>query len=183
MNNWTKTNNSTLYSRFFALSKSPVSARNCNWFITLFAEFVIGGSNYLAIVLVFWPLFEFRLTERFNTVYLKTSHFVFKGGAHWKTCKSMLWFLSSSQLLGCLSNHDDEGNKNPTNLHIWQWKIVFLHALHVQFSSFDILKTFLFFLRLEKTCFVVVWTTWAYDDKCSILSSYVPSPGSNLIPG
>ena len=29
----------------------------------------------------------------------------------------------------------------------------------------------------------VVWTTWAYDDKCSILSSYVPSAVSNLIPG
>ena len=28
------------------------------------------------------------------------------------------------------------------------------------------------------TCFAVVWTT--NDDKCSILSSYVPSAGSNL---
>ena len=38
-------------------------------------------------------------------------------------------------------------------------------ALHVHISSFDILKTFLFFLRREMTCFVDVWTTWAYDDK------------------
>ena len=53
----------------------------------------------------------------------------------------------------------------------------------VQFSFFDILKTFSFFLRREMTCFAVVWTTWAYDDKCSILSSLVPSLGSNLIPG
>ena len=68
------------------------------------------------------------------------------------------------------SNHDDEGNTNPTNLHIWQWKTVFLHALHVHFSSFDILKTFSFFLRRERICFAVVWTTWANDDKCSILS-------------
>ena len=30
--------------------------------------------------------------------------------------------------------------------------------------------------------FAVVWTTWAYDDKCSILS-YVSSAGSKLIPG
>ena len=45
------------------------------------------------------------------------------------------------QMLGSLSNHDD-GNKCPTNLHIWQWKTVFLHALHVHFSSLDILKTF-----------------------------------------
>jgi len=39
-------------------------------------------------------------------------------------------------LLGSLSNHDDD-NKNPTNLHIWQWKIVFLHALHVHISFFS----------------------------------------------
>ena len=69
-----------------------------------------------------------------------------------------------------LSNHDDDGNKNPTNLHIWQWKAVFLHASHVHFSSFDILKTFSFFLWREMTCFAAVWTTWAHDDKCSILS-------------
>ena len=83
-----------------------------------------------------------------------------------------------------VSNHDDDVNKNPTNLHIWQLKTVFLHALHVHFSFFDILKTFSFFLRREMmTCFAVVWTTCAYDDKCSILSTYVPSAGSNLIPG
>ena len=58
-----------------------------------------------------------------------------------------------------------------------------LHALHVHFSSFDILKTFSFFLRREMTCFPAVWTTWSYDDTCSILSSYVPSAGSKLIPG
>ena len=68
------------------------------------------------------------------------------------------------------------------NLHIWQWKTVFLHALHVHFSSFDILMTFSFFLRREMTCFAVVWTTGAYNDKCSILSSYVPSARSILIP-
>ena len=45
-----------------------------------------------------------------------------------------------------------------------------LHALYVHFSSFDILKTFSFFLGREMTFFAVVWTTWACDDKCSILS-------------
>ena len=64
-------------------------------------------------------------------------------------------------LSSLLSSHDDDGNKNPRNLHIWQWKTVFLHALHVHFSFFDILKTFSFFLRREMTCFAVVWTTWA----------------------
>ena len=83
------------------------------------------------------------------------------------------------KLWGSLSNHDDDGNKNLTNLHIWRWKTVFLHALHVHFSSFDLLRTFSFFLRREMTCFAVVWTTWAYDDKCSILSSIAPSAGSN----
>ena len=85
------------------------------------------------------------------------------------------------ELLGSLSNHDDDCNKNPTNLLIWQLKTVLLHALHVHFSSFDILKTFSFFLWREMTCFAVVWTTWAYDDKCSILSSYVPSAGSRMV--
>ena len=57
--------------------------------------------------------------------------------------------MSGFPTIGSLSNHDDDGNKNPTNLHIWQWKTVFLHALHVHISSFDILKTFSFFLRRE----------------------------------
>ena len=35
----------------------------------------------------------------------------------------------------------------------------FLRALHVHFSSFDILKTLSFFLRREMTCFAVEWTT------------------------
>ena len=83
-----------------------------------------------------------------------------------------------------LSKHDDDGNKNPTNFHIWQWETVFLHALHVDFFLFfDILWTFSFFLRREMTSFAGVLTTWAYDDKCSILSSYVPSACCNLIPG
>ena len=47
---------------------------------------------------------------------------------------------------------------------------------------FDI-SLFSFFLRREVTCFAVVWTTRPYDDKCSILSSYLWSAGSNLIPG
>ena len=65
------------------------------------------------------------------------------------------------ELLGSLRNHDDDGNKNLTNLHIWRWKTIVLHALHVHFSCFDILKTFSFFLRREMTCFARVWTTWA----------------------
>ena len=84
---------------------------------------------------------------------------------------------------GTWSNHNDDGNRNPTNLYIRQWKTVFVHALHEHISFFDILKTFSLFLRREMTLFAVVWTTWAYDDKCSILSSYAPSAASNLIPG
>ena len=77
-------------------------------------------------------------------------------------------------ILGSLSNRDDDGNTKPTSLHIWQWKTVFLHALHVHISCFDISQTLSFFLRREMTCFAVVWTTWAYDDKCLILSSLCP---------
>ena len=32
-----------------------------------------------------------------------------------------------------LSKHDEEGDNNVTNLHIWQWKTVVLHALQVRF--------------------------------------------------
>ena len=38
-------------------------------------------------------------------------------------------------------------------------------------------------LVLSTTWNEVVWTTSAYDDKCSILSYYAPSACSNLIPG
>ena len=38
--------------------------------------------------------------------------------------------------------------------------------------------------ELILTCFAVVWTTEAYDDKCSILSSHLKSGGScSLFPG
>ena len=51
------------------------------------------------------------------------------------------------------------------------------------FFIFDISLTFSFFLRREMTCFAVVWTRCADDNKCSIFSTYVPSAVSNLIPG
>ena len=50
----------------------------------------------------------------------------------------------------------DNGNKNVTNLHIWQWKTIDFHALHVHFSFLDIPPTFSFFLRREMTCFAVI---------------------------
>ena len=50
-------------------------------------------------------------------------------------------------------------------------KTKLLHALHVHFPFLDISQTFSFFLRREMTCFAVAWTTWTYDDKCSIMSS------------
>ena len=81
--------------------------------------------------------------------------------------------------LGSLCTHDDSGNRNPTNLHIWLWKIVFLHV-HFSFF-FDILKMFSFFVRHEMTCFAVVWTTWAYGDNCSILSRKVRTHFSSIM--
>ena len=90
--------------------------------------------------------------------------------------------LRLRQIIRSLRNHDDDGNNNVTNLHIWQRKtIVFARFARAVFI-FDISQTFSFFLRREMTCFAVVWTTWPYDDKCSILSSYLRSAGCNLIP-
>ena len=65
-------------------------------------------------------------------------------------------------------------------LHNWQWKTIVLPALHVHFLFLDILQTFSFFREGEMTCFAVVWTMWAYDGKCSILS-HLWSAGFNLI--
>ena len=52
-----------------------------------------------------------------------------------------------------------------------------LHALHMHFSFFDILKTFSFFLRREMTfycsCVDDVSICWQLH-KCSVLSSYCP---------
>ena len=118
-------------------------------------------------------------TERINGIHLfqKTlSERTANGSCRTETARpkgtvvSILMSSSRGAKLGSLSNHDDDSYTNSTNLHIWQWKTVFLHALHVHFSSFDILKTFSFFLWREMTFFAVVWTTWAYNDKCSILS-------------
>ena len=52
--------------------------------------------------------------------------------------------------LGSLSNHVDDGNKNPTNLHIWQWKTVFLHALTCIFHV-------LTFWRRSRSFYDVKW--------------------------
>ena len=71
-----------------------------------------------------------------------------------QTCKMK---YDKFTILESLRNHDDDGNKNPTNLHIWQWKTVFLHPLHAHFSFFDILLTFSLFLRREMAKFLQLW--------------------------
>ena len=40
-----------------------------------------------------------------------------ENGFHWP----VLCFRHSGPTIGGLRNLDDDGNKNPTNLHIWQW--------------------------------------------------------------
>ena len=99
-----------------------------------------------------------------------------------RTCSTLI-FPSSTNQIRELKQPRRRWQQQRHNLHTWQRKIVVLHALHVHFLFLDIWQTFSFFPRREITCFAVVWTTWAYDDQCSILSSYVPSAGSNLIPG
>ena len=43
-----------------------------------------------------------------------------------------------------------------------------------RFSLFFISQAFSFFPRGEMTRFAATWTTWVYDDKCLILSCYIP---------
>ena len=61
------------------------------------------------------------------------------------------------------------------------------HVQHDYFSSFNQSNHWFVALSLTLSSSNVklpfVWTTWAYDNKCPILSSFVPSAGSNLIPG
>lgn len=51
-----------------------------------------------------------------------------------------------------------------------------LHTLHVQFSFFSyISQPFSCSPRREMTCFAIMWTTWALDEKFSIFSLYFQS--------
>ena len=135
-------------------------------------------------------MFFYRLNLYFNP-YLNTVKF--KGKGLWsrelqrslavsRTPRTLSCGLPSystvlSNLVQSLSNHDDDGNKNPTNLRIWQWKTVFLHASHEHFSSFDIL----------------ISTAWSELQLCgrrehmmtnaNFCLFYVPSAGSYLIAG
>ena len=71
---------------------------------------------------------------------------------HWILVPKAFFF---SGTLGNLSNHDDDGNKNPTNLHICQWKTVFLHPF---------VRAFFTFWHSEDVLFLS--TTWN-DQFCS----------------
>ena len=87
---------------------------------------------------------------------------------HLITCIFGQWPGSHQENRELKQLHEDNGNKNVTNLHIWRWKTIVLRALHVQFSFLDISQAFSFFPRHEITCFAGVWTTWAYDDKFQV---------------
>ena len=52
-------------------------------------------------------------------------------------------------IIGSSMNQDDDSNKNVKNVHIWRWKTILLHALHVKFSFLYISQTFSFFPRRE----------------------------------
>ena len=59
------------------------------------------------------------------------------------------FFGVSAESIESLSNHDDDGNKNPTNLHIWQGKTV-------SFARFA--RVYFIFWRFEDI--LVLSTTW-----------------------
>ena len=92
-----------------------------------------------------------------------------------------------------LSNHDDDGNENiPMSIFddekqqfraLCTYFFPFLDISQTIVSSTNYAQTFSFFPRRNMTCFAVVWTTWECDDRRSILSSYLWSASSNIIPG
>ena len=85
----------------------------------------------------------------------------------------------SIKTLGSLSNYDDDGNKNPTNLHIWHWKTIFARAFFIFWHFEDVLVLSTTWNDLFCSC---VDGVSIYDDKCSISVFLCQSTGSNLIP-
>jgi len=75
-----------------------------------------------------------------------------------RACSMLIFPRSTNQIRELKQPRQRRGNNNVIYLHIWQWKTIVLHALHVHFSFLDIRQTFSFFPRREITCFAVVWT-------------------------
>mgnify|MGYP007058640550 CR=1 FL=1 len=78
-----------------------------------------------------------------------------------------LGFVESVVVSGLTTNNDQHWSRSA---QVYEW-------VPATYSTFS------FFPPREMLCFAVVCTTWAYDDKCYILSSYLWSTCSNLIPG
>ena len=57
--------------------------------------------------------------------------------------------------------HQDDGDKNVTNLHIWQWNSSFACFARVIFIFTYISLLFSFFRRREVIYLTVVWMAWA----------------------
>ena len=95
------------------------------------------------------------------------TYFALVSGRQWE--HQLPWVWPIWEKIGSLINQTDNRNK-VTNLHIWQWKAVVLHALHVQCSFLYVFQKFLFFPQSKMNCFAVVWTTLADDDKLWNLS-------------
>jgi len=110
-------------------------------------------------VSIWWQMFNFvvlclrRCPKRrfqFNSRIVRTHFSNITTLNNWKmiaeTRSYIFWWRSRfrrrrgclSSLLGNLNNHKDDGNRNVTNLHIWQFKTIILHTLHVHFSFLHI---------------------------------------------
>ena len=91
--------------------------------------------------------------------------------------------VAERETLGSWSNHDDDGNKNPTNLHIWQWKTGFYTLCSCTFHL-------LTFWRRSRSFYEVKWPVLQLCGRREHMMTnvqfcllYVPSAGSSLIPG
>ena len=73
--------------------------------------------------------------QKMKNAHAKRAKYCFH--CHWNTQICGVFVAIVDVVAGSLSNHDDDGSKNPSNLHIWQWKTIFLHALHVHSSFFS----------------------------------------------
>ena len=103
-----------------------------------------------------------------------------------RNCGFHNWYAKtmSSSLgakLGSSSNHDDDGNRNPKNLHIWHWKIVFC-------TLYTCIFHLLTFWRRSRSFYDVKWPFlqlcgWREHMMTNVQLCLVPSDGCNVILG
>ena len=100
------------------------------------------SSSVVFVISIIFMKIKLRLLKLYMQEYVWLLSSVYT----WR-CITLIWHffglpISNNTIIGSFRNHDDNRDKNVTNLDIWQWKTIVLHALHVQCSFLYISLTF-----------------------------------------